>query len=59
MVRSSDPSNRSGQDCQWRTRVSVSEPLVRLPRGWVSEPSPWSRLSFTFLPGRTVGLDTG
>ena len=36
MVRSYDPSNRSGQDCQSRTRVSVSEPLVRRPRGRVS-----------------------
>ena len=49
MVRSADPSNRSGKYCQSRTRVSVSEPLVRRPRGRVSEPSPWSRSSFTFL----------
>ena len=57
MFRSADPSNRSGQYCQARTRVSVSEPLVRRPRGRVSEPSQWSRSSFTFLPGRTVGRD--
>ena len=57
MFRSADPSNRSGQYCQSRTRVSVSEPLVRRPRGRVSEPSPWSRLSCTFLPGRTVGRE--
>ena len=57
MVRSADPSNRSGQYCQSRTRVSVSEPLVRRPRGRVEEPSPWSRLSCTFLPGRTVGRE--
>ena len=45
--------------CQSRTRVSVSEPLVRRPRGRVEEPSPspWSRSSFTFLPGRTVGRE--
>ena len=35
MVRSADPSNRSGQYCQSQTRVSVSEPLVRRPRGRV------------------------
>ena len=55
MCRPADPSNRSGQSCQSRTRVSVSEPLVRRPRARVSEPSPWSRSSCTFLPGRTVG----
>ena len=57
MVRSADPSNRSGKYCQSRTRVSVSEPLVRRPRGRVSEPSPWSRSSFTFLSGGTVGRE--
>ena len=57
MVRSADPSNRSGKYCQSRTRVSVSEPLVRRPRGRVSEPSPWSRSSFTVLLGRTVGRE--
>ena len=57
MVRSFDPSNRSGQYCQSRTRVLVSEPLVRRPRGRVEEPSPWSRASLTFLPGRTVGRE--
>ena len=57
MVRSADPSNRSGQSCQSRTRVSVSEPLVRRPHGQVSEPSPWSRASCTVLPGRTVGRE--
>ena len=57
MFRSADPSNRSGQYCQARTRVSVSEPLVRRPRGRVSEPSPWSRSSFTVLLGRTVGRE--
>ena len=57
MVRSADPSNRSGQYCQSRTRVSVSEPLVRRPRARVEEPSPWSRSSLTFLPGRTVGRE--
>ena len=31
--------------------------LVRRPRGRVSEPSPWSRSSFTFLPGRKVGRE--
>ena len=31
MVRSADPSNRFSQYCQSRTRVSVSEPLVRRP----------------------------
>ena len=30
---------------------------VRRPRGRVSEPSPWSRSSFTVLPGRTVGRE--
>ena len=55
MCRSADPSTRAGQDCQSRTRVSVSEPLVRRPHGQVSEPSPWSRASCTVLPGRTVG----
>ena len=57
MVRSADPSNRSGKYCQSQTRVSVSEPLVRWPRERVEEPSPWSRSSFTFLPGRTVGRE--
>ena len=57
MVRSADQLNSSGQYCQERTRVSVSAPLVRRPRGRVEEPSPWSRLSFTFLPGRTVGRE--
>ena len=57
MVRSFDPLNSSGQYCQERMRVSVSEPLVRRPRGRVEEPSPGSRLSFTFLPGRTVGRE--
>ena len=56
---SADPSNRSGQYCQSQTRVSVSEPRVRRPRGRVSEPSPWSRSSFTFLPAPTVGGSTG
>ena len=37
MCRSADPSNRSGQSCQSRTLVSVSEPLVRRPRALVSE----------------------
>ena len=73
MCRPADPSNRSGQSCQSRTRVSVSEPLVRRPasrkrgsrsairssagRARVSEPSPWSRASCTVLPGRTVGRE--
>ena len=57
MVRSADPSNRSGKYCQSQTRVSVSEPLVRWPRERVEEPSPWLRSSFTFLPGRTVGRE--
>ena len=57
MVRSADPSNRSGKYCQSQTRVSVNEPLVRWPRERVEEPSPWSRSSFTFLPGRTVGRE--
>ena len=57
MFRSADPSNRSGKYCQSQTRVSVSEPLVRWPRERVEEPSPWSRSSFTFLPGRTVGRE--
>ena len=57
MVRSADPSNRSGKYCESRTRVSVSEPLVHRPRGRVEEPSPWSCLSFTLLPGRTVGRE--
>ena len=57
MFRSADPSNRSGKYCQSQTRVSVSEPLVRRPRERVEEPSPWSRSSCTFLPGRTVGRE--
>ena len=51
------PPTRSGQYCQSQTRVSVSEPLVRRPRGRVEEPSPWSRSSCTVLPGRTVGRE--
>ena len=57
IFRSADPSNRSGKYCQSQTRVSVSEPLVRWPRERVEEPSPWSRSSFTFLPGRAVGRE--
>ena len=57
MVRSADPSNRSGKYCQSQTRVSVSEPFVRRPRGRVEEPSPWSHSSFTSLPSRTVGRE--
>ena len=57
VVWSADPSNRSRQYCQSQTRISVSEPLVRRPRGRVSEPSPWSRSSCTLLPGRTVGRE--
>ena len=43
--------------CQSRTRVSVSDPLVRRQHWRVEEPSPWSRSSCTFLPGRTVGRE--
>ena len=55
MVRSAATS--ADQYCPSRTQVSVSEPLGRRPRGRVEEPSPWSRLSCTFLPGRTVGRE--
>ena len=48
---------RGDQYCPSRTQVSVSEPLGRRPRGRVEEPSPWSRSSCTFLPGRTVGRE--
>ena len=57
MCRSADPSNHSRQYGQSRTLVSVSEPLVRRPRARPAEPSPWSRSSLTFLPGRTVGRE--
>ena len=40
-----------------RSVPARSEPLVRRPRGRVEEPSPWSRSSFTVLPGRTVGRE--
>ena len=56
---SGSPTRRTvpAKYCQSRTRVLVSEPLVRRPLARVEEPSPWSHASCTVLPGRTVGRE--
>ena len=37
--------------------AGLGQRAARPPAARVSEPSPWSRSSFTFLPGRTVGRE--